>query len=53
MTKVRLHVILSMLAYSGTMLSRLRTGDYRGMRDMSVDWPTAASSVPWAWPSAA
>ena len=41
MKKVRLHVGLSLLTYTGTMLARLLDGDYAGMREMKVEMPVA------------
>ncbi len=42
--KVSLHVSLSLLAYTGSMLARLRTGKYRDALDMAVRRP----AEPWA-----
>ncbi len=39
--KVRLHVGLSLLTYTGTMLGRLLEDDYAGMREMKVEMPVA------------
>ncbi len=39
--KVRLHVGLSLLTYSATMLGRLLVDDYDGMREMKVEMPVA------------
>ncbi len=41
--KTRLHVSLSMLAYSATMLVRLLKGDTRRMRSMALDFYRAAA----------
>lgn len=43
--KVRLHVALSLLTYTSSMLARLRTGDHRGILDMAVQRPVAALPV--------
>ena len=42
--KVRLHVSLSLLTYTVSMLARLLAGDYEGMLDMAVRRPVQ----PWA-----
>ena len=42
--KVRRHVSLSLLTYTGSMLARLLAGDYEGMLDMAVRRPVQ----PWA-----
>ena len=39
--KVRLHVGLSLLTYTATMLGRLLEDDYAGMREMKVEMPVA------------
>ena len=39
--KVRLHVRLSLLTYTATMLGRLLDNDYAGMREMTVAMPVA------------
>ena len=39
--KVRLHVGLSLLTYTATMLGRLLDNDYAGMREMTVAMPVA------------
>ena len=40
MAKTCLHVALSILTYSATMMVRVLEGDYRGMRNMALDWMT-------------
>ncbi len=39
--KVRLHIGLSLLTYTATMLGRLLEDDYAGMREMKVEMPVA------------
>ena len=43
--KVRLHVSLPLLTYSASMLARLRTRDYRRMRDRSVQRPSPPLAI--------
>lgn len=38
--RMRLHVSLSLLTYTGSMLARLLAGDYQGMLDMAVRRPS-------------